>query len=332
MKSRIAFRSLLPVLAALLASPLPEAWSVQPAAAQDTAAKAVEPLFPLASRLGMTPPPGMTLSTAFQGFEDEKNNVFIRLISMPSQAYSEIEKTMTNQALKKQNLTVEKRESFALGDNKGTLLVVRQDADNVRLRKWLLVTPVGNLTAMVSMEIPLTAKDVYPEAAIRASLASLTLRESIPAQEQLALVPFNLRDLAGFRVAGFVPGRAVHLADGEKDATDAIEFANLAVSVAPGGPSTVGDRSNFARMAFAGPPNVTDVRVTGSEPMRIGGQPGHELRATGKNAKTGAEIEIVQWLRFGSGAYIQMIGFAPKDAWIPAFTRFRTVRDALDLR
>ncbi len=331
MKSRIAVRSL-PILAALLAFPLAQAWSVRPAAAQETAAKVAEPLFPLASRLGMTPPPGMTLSTTFQGFEDEKNNVFIRLISMPEQAYAEIEKTMTNQALKKQNLTVEKRESFALAGTKGTLLIVRQEAEKIRLRKWLLVVPVGNLTAMVSMEIPLTAKDVYSEAAIRASLASLALRPSIPAQEQLALVPFNLRDLAGFRVAGFVPGRAVHLADGDREARDSVEYAHLAVSVAPGGPSTVADRNSFARLAFAGPPNVTDVRVTGSESMRIGGQPGHELRATGKNAKTGADIEIVQWLRFGSGAYIQMIGFAPKDAWIPAFTRFRTVRDALDLR
>ena len=69
-----------------------------------------------------------------------------------------------------------------------------------------------------------------------------------------------------------------------------------------------------------------------SEPMRIGGQPGHELRATGKDAKTGAEIEIVQWLRFGSGAYLLMLGFAPKDDWVKALARFRAVRDGLDSR
>jgi hypothetical protein len=239
---------------------------------------------------------------------------------------------MTNQALKKQNLTVEKRESFALANSKGLLLVVRQETDKVKLRKWLLIAPVGKLTAMVSLEIPLSAKDSYSEAAIRASLASLTMRDSVPPEEQLALVPFSLRDLAGFRIAGFVPGRAVHLADGDKEGSDSVEHAHMAISVAPGGPSTQGDRANFARLAFSAPPNVKEVRLTNSEPMRIGGQPGYELRATGKNAKTGAEIEIVQWLRFGSGAYIQMVGFAPKDGWIPAFHRFRTIRDGLDLR
>ena len=78
--------------------------------------------------------------------------------------------------------------------------------------------------------------------------------------------------------------------------------------------------------------NVKDIRLTSSEPMRIGGQPGYETRATGKNAKTGEDIEIVQWLRFGAGAYIQMVGFAPKENWLPAFHRFRSVRDGLDLR
>ena len=106
------------------------------AAAQTAAAD--EPQFPIASRLGLTPPPGMTLSTSFQGFEDTANNIYIRLVAMPEAAYAEIEKSMTNQALKKQNITVEKREPFALPNAKGMLVVARQEAGNEKLRKWLL--------------------------------------------------------------------------------------------------------------------------------------------------------------------------------------------------
>jgi hypothetical protein len=286
--------------------------------------------FPLASRLGMTPPPGMTVSKSFQGFEDNKNNVFIRLVAMPENAYSEIEKTMTSQALKKQNILVEKREPFSLSASKGLLIVARQEADKVRIRKWILVAPVAGLTALVSMEIPLTAKDVYSDAAIRASLATLASRSEIPAQEQLSLLPFNVRDLAGFQVAGVVPGRAVQLTDG--DTVDTIEHAQLVIGVAPGGPASVADRDNFARNAFSGPPNVKDIRITSSEAMRIGGQPGHEVRATGKDAKSGAEIEMVQWVRFGSGAHMRMVGFAPKQGWTEVFMRFRAVRDGIDPR
>ena len=66
--------------------------------------------------------------------------------------------------------------------------------------------------------------------------------------------------------------------------------------------------------------------------MRIGGQPGHEMRAQGKDAQTGADVEIVQWLRFGTGAYLRILGFAPKESWTEAFTRFRAVRDGLEPR
>src|SRR5687767_13790557 len=92
MNRRSALRWLA-VLAALFALALPARFL----AAQPEPRKAGEPQFPLASRLGLTPPPGMTLSTSFPGFEDSKNNVFIRLIAMPDNAYAEIEKTMTNQ-------------------------------------------------------------------------------------------------------------------------------------------------------------------------------------------------------------------------------------------
>ena len=315
----------LPALAVLSALALPAQFSV----AQPTVN---EPQFPLASRLGMTPPPGMALSTSFQGFEDSKNSIYIRLVAMPETAHAEIEKAMTNQALKKQNMTVEKREPFTLPSGKGLLIMARQETDNTRLRKWLLIAPVGGLTALVSMEIPVTAKDVYSEPAIRAAMASLVSRAAIPNEEQLALVPFNLRDLAGFKVAGVVPGRAVQLSDTEKPDAETFEHPQIVITVAPGGPPTAGDRDSFARLAFAGPPSVKDVRMLSSEPMRIGGQPGHELRALGRDTKSGAEIEIVQWLRFGSGAYMQMVGFARKDAWIAAFTRFRTVRDGLEPR
>ena len=304
------------------------AWSAPHVMAQT--APAEEPQFPIASRLGLTPPPGMTVSSSFQGFEDTSNNTYIRLVAMPEAAYAEIEKSMTAQAMKKQNITVERREPFTLPNSKGVLVVARQDAGDEKLRKWLLIAPVGGLTALVSLEIPLSAqKEVYAEDAIRKSFASLTTRPTIPAEEQLALVPFKLGDLAGFQVAGVVPGRAVQLNDAGKEEPDSTERPQLVIGISPGTPPAPGDRDSFAKLAFTPPPNVKDVRILSSEAMRIGGQPGHEMRVTAKDAKSGADIEVVQWLRFGSGAYMRMLGVAPKDGWVEAFARFRAVRDGM---
>jgi hypothetical protein len=48
--------------------------------------------------------------------------------------------------------------------------------------------------------------------------------------------------------------------------------------------------------------------------------------------QSGADIEIVQWLRFGTGAYLRILGVAPKENWTSAFMRFRAVRDGLEPR
>jgi hypothetical protein len=80
-------------------------WSVAllaPAAAADA-------IFPLASQIGLAPPRGLAVSRTFTGFEDPDNNVFVRIVALPGKAYAEIEKTMTNDALRKQGMTVEKR-------------------------------------------------------------------------------------------------------------------------------------------------------------------------------------------------------------------------------
>ena len=239
---------------------------------------------------------------------------------------------MTNEALKKQGMTVEKRESLPLGSGNAILAIVRQDtaagthpqmaADRADRRsdRAGLAGDAGQAPAP------------YTDSVIRTSLTSLTTRPHVPAEEQLTLVPFKVGDTAGLRLVRVVPGVAVQFTDGPKDALEATEQAHLVIAAAPGGPPRRRDRDQFARDAMRGLPPLKDVRIVSAESMRIGGQPGHEVRAQAKDAQTGADIEIVQWLRFGTGAYLRILGFAPKDKWAETFTRFRAVRDGLEPR
>ena len=52
-----------------------------------------------------------------------------------------------------------------------------------------------------------------------------------------------------------------------------------------------------------------------SEPLRIGGQSGFQTKAEAKDARTGTDVRVVQWLRFGGGGYLQMVGIARADGW-----------------
>ena len=83
---------------------------------------------------------------------------------------------------------------------------------------------------------------------------------------------------------------------------------------------------------LAGLPGFRDFRVTFSEPIKIHGQSGYEIRADAKYAKTNADVTIVQWLRFGPGGYLRIIGIVPKANWAEVFPRLRAVRDGIEPR
>lgn len=284
-------------------------------------------VYPPGSRIGLVPPPGLHASTSFPGFEDREKNVALLLGALPAQAYGEFEKSDSAEGLKKIGATLEKRQSLTLSTGKALLVVGRQE----KQRSWMLVAATPDFTVMVTMLVPDASTEAYPDSAIRAAFASLTVRAEVPVEEQLGLLPFKLGELAGFKVAGILPGRGILLAD---VATDAASGASphIIVALMPGKAVEATDRDDFAREIFRGIPNIKDVHITASEALRIGGQQGHEIMASGKDPATGTDISLVQWLRFGGGAYLHLVGTAPTAAWVAAYARFRAVRDGIESR
>ena len=295
-------------------------------------ARAADVVFPPGSRIGIAPPAGMTPTPNFFGFEDRTRNVAIIMVALPPEAYAEMDRTTNAETLKKQGVAFEKREEFSLASGKAFLVIGRQDVEQIKLRKWIVVASAPDLTAIVTAQIPDEASAAYPDDVIRAALSSITLRASVPVEEQLSLLPFRMNDLAGFRVGGLLAGRAVMLTDAAPDASGPTADPQMVVAIAQGGPSQSGDREAFARDLFSTIPNLRDVRITSAEPLRIGGQQGHQIMAQGKDNASGTDVTIVQWLRFGGNAYIHLIGTAPTAAWTAAYARFRQVRDGIEPR
>src|SRR5215472_11207169 len=65
-------------------------------------ARAADPVYPLASHVGLVAPGAMKPSERFRGFEDPVTGASILILEVPAQAYPEVEKQMTAEALKKQ--------------------------------------------------------------------------------------------------------------------------------------------------------------------------------------------------------------------------------------
>jgi hypothetical protein len=298
---------------------------------------AADPVFPTGSRVGLVPPTGMVPSDAFDGFADPGKDAAILIAVLPAAAYSQIEKTLDVDALKKQGVSLEKREAMQLNFGKGILLTGRQVADKAHYRKWMLVASASDLTALVTVQVP-EQDNVYADQVVRAALATLSVRADVPEREELSLLPFAVADLAGFHIDGVIRGRALMLGDAAnpgdpaKAAADSSLDTRLLIAAVPGGPREADDRANFARQSFGDIGGIRDVRLTVSEPLRINGQSGFQTMAEAKDARTGTDVMVVQWLRFGGGGFLQMVGIARADAWPSALARLRTVRDSIDTK
>jgi hypothetical protein len=295
------------------------------------AAHAADVQFPPGSKVGLTPPKGFSVSEGMRGFDDRDNNSAILILEMPSAAFPDVSKAMTTEGLKKQGVTVEKKENLTLKSGKAVLIVGRQESGGEKLRKWILVAGTDSLTAVVTALVPDKTRKIYSDDMMRAAFASLDVRASVPLEEQVGLLPFKLDDFANLRAFRVEPN-TVFLTDGPKDSADPAEQALLVVSAAAGGPTDNTQREVFARNLFAGLGGFKDVQILGTDTIRLSGIQTHQLLAEGKDLKTGADVKLVQWLRFGNGAFVRFLGISRSEAWPDAFPRFRTVRDSLASR
>lgn len=294
-------------------------------------AAAADVIFPTGSRLGLVPPAGMVPSRTFQGFEEPGTKAAIVLTTLPANAYEQLAKSMVPEAMKKEGIEVERREPVELPAGKGFVLSGRQTIEKERYRKWLLIASADDVTALVNVQVPEQAAN-YSEEAVRAAFATLAVRPHIPEAELLALIPFRIGELAGFHVEDVLPGRAIVLVDPASQTADGAGVTakgRMFISALPGGPEEAADRGNFARVAFGQIVGIKDVQLQDAGPLRIASQPGYQTLAKAKDAGTGADVMVVQWLRFGSGGFLRMIGIARADAWPEMFGRLRAVRDSV---
>ena len=290
--------------------------------------RAADPVYPLASHVGLVAPSPMQPSQTFRGFEDKEAGAQILILEVPPKAFPDVEKQMSVEALKKQGMTEEKREPLTLKGGKGTLIVGQQVADNKKVRKWLLLASTNEVGALIAVQVPDAAKNKYSDNNVRAALMSTTMRATVPIDEQLTLLPITFDKTSALRPFRIIGNSTVFLTDGANDPPDVAAQPLLIISVAQGGPEQASDRNNFANNLFSSLNDFKEIRITGAEMLRLDNQQTHEIQATAKDAKTSTPLQLVQWIRFGNGAFIRFVGIARADVWKQAFPKFREVRDA----
>jgi len=304
-------------------------FAIAVAVAAVTPAVAADTIYPRGIRVGVTPMPGLTESQAFLGFESAGHGVKVLVAELPGPAFGEVEaafKTVPEGAMGKV-----KPESLQTAA--GTAYYTAEEAvvgtDKVK-RYSLIVAGSKSFSGYVAVQVADNEAQTYSDEAVKKMLSSVSVRQQVPVQEQVAQMPFNVRDLGDFKtVRTLAPGAALLLADGNEGS--GIEGSPFMVLGLIGSvPEQTDDRARFAQQAAATIPGLREARITTSEPIRIDGSPGFETRIEAVSGKDNTPVTVVQWLRFGSASVaIRVIGSSPRDQWSDAFPRFRKVRDGL---
>jgi hypothetical protein len=293
-------------------------------------ARAADPAYPLASHIGLVAPGAMKPSPNFRGFIDPATGASILIVELPPEAAAKIEGEMTADAIKRQGLTEEKRETVTLKTGNGLLVVGEQSASGKTVRRWIMLASGGDIGALVAVQVPDDARSKYSDADVRAALLSMVVRPMVPVDELLALLPVKFGNLSGLRPFRVLGNTSVFLTDGAKDTLEAATQPIFIVSVANGGPEDPANRPSFARSVFTGLAEFKDVRIVSADMLNLDNKPTHEIQAEAKDAKTGTPMKLVQWVRFGNHAFIRFIGAARADLWLQAFPKFRAVRDSVE--
>jgi hypothetical protein len=294
------------------------------------AALAADVVYPPGSRIGLVPLQGLVAMKNGAGFLDPDNNLVVTFREMPPSAYEAVETAMKDR--KQLPAVMENAQSFDTAAGKAFLTRAGGPNSGPKNNRVAILVSDGKLACYIAVDVPEAAAKQHSDEAIRQMLASTTFRTDIPAEEQLALLPFKIEELGGFKkVRTLVPGQAVLLFDDDEEG--ALSGAPyVLISVARISAERPEDRERLAQQMAAGIPGIREYRFTASEPMRIGGTAGFEIRLEGMSLKGDKRVSAVQWLRFGGGATMRIVAGSSREQWPEMFTRFRAVRDGIDRR
>ena len=292
---------------------------------------AAEPVFPPASRIGLVPPPDMTLSKRFSGFENDERAAVITFSELPAGAFDQLSSGLTKDVLKKQGLELTTKEDVKLGSSSG-ILVSGTMVKPVMGRKWLLLLKDEALTGLVVAQVN-GGSEGYSDEQIREALKSVALRHDVSLEEQVSALPFRIVENAGFRPVRVIAGSSVLFTDGPKDTIKAVEQPMMIVgsSLQPVPPSSE-QRKQFAQAALYANQVLRNIRIERSDSFRLRGQDWHEIVARAVEAESGQPIVVMQSIRFDGDRYVRMVGLTREEERDRNLPRFRAIADGLEMR
>ncbi len=271
--------------------------------------RAEDTVFPPGTRVGLTPPAGLNVSSDFTGFMDPEAGTSIVIASMPTEAYAEVTAGMTAERFAAQGMTLLGSCENVTTTMESLCFRATQEISGYRYQKWLLIARFESETAMVVVNLPdiVMADGTYTAATIDAALSSLTYSETL-ASDPLDALPFTIEEGDLLPLQQTLGGSAA-LFGGPAAPDSAQPIWVVAASLDN---RTAARELAFARLAFHQIDGVSATQVTAETPFAIDRLEGHIIEGAGKDTKTGSDLYVFQAILVdAAGKYYRLVGLVP---------------------
>jgi hypothetical protein len=296
------------------------------------ATRAAEPVFPGAAAVGLAPPAGMTAAQGFAGFE-HPSGASILVAEMPAAAWPQLLAGFTPERLRATGLQVSgEPETLELAGGEARIWRGTQRAHGQSFARWVALARSETLTALVTVQVPESAAADLPPSSVEAALRSIVFRAPRGVAEQMAELPYQVGDLAGFRPVRVVAGHGTLLTDGPLDVDPAGDQPTviIAPSVGPA-PVPEAEQAAFARRALGQFAGLQDLSIVEEQQQQRGAANVVRIRADAVDSRTGRRMHVMQTVLFDGGRYLRVVGVAP-EARAEAMTRAERVAASVAFR
>jgi len=121
-----------------------------------------------------------------------------------------------------------------------------------------MIANLSGVTALVSVQMLESSRATVTDAMVKDALKTLAVRPQVPEAERLAILPYKIGELSGFRVVISSHDGTAVLTLGPKDATEKVEQPFMLMSVVTGEAPKPDERDKVARQAFGSAPGIKD--------------------------------------------------------------------------
>jgi hypothetical protein len=283
---------------------------------------------PPGGRIGLQPPPGFALATAFAGFEERGSGTTIILTELPSEAFADVREsfagTKAASALSARGVRLINVEPAAAIHKDAILVRAEQTTTAAPIDRLVLVFPGPGYTGLVTANRPRAAAASVPDTVLRQALLSVRASPT-PVGDPVAALPFTFREGARLKVAQTMGGNSVVLDDKAipRDKSRPLFVMSRGHDERP--PSLAAERDAFAFRLLSSLQNFRNVAVVRQAPIKHAGLDGVEIEASALNIATNESGRVVQLVLFEANGYYRLVGFAPESMHDTYWPEFRAI-------